>query len=219
VTHGIFDRLEYELDSSDLFLTDGEAIGPFLHPSDEDVRNSRNAYGWWRWIGRTFRPQTYCEIGCRWGYTLAAMLSIGRPLCRLEQYVAVETEQDESAGCLGHIAAKLATYYPRVRFEPHRVNSQTLRSLPGGPFDIVHVDADHHGPAAFRDLRLAWESIRPGGLLAVDDLHQNTARSVDDPAGETGVAVAVSAFLQEIGRPLVWLPSRTALGIVTKPGA
>ncbi len=200
-------------------MTNDEVLGPFLQEKDARAEwgRSRWHYVWWRWIGKTFKPTRFLELGVRYAYTAFAMLRAETPL---KQYVGIDIEMDEP-DCLNRVDLLLKEHYPSVQFFPVRRNSQKINSLHecavDGLFPLVHVDADHHALPALRDLRLAWDVVKPGGILVVDDMAQNTVRSLEDDKGDTGVAIAVHHFLREINQPLVWLPSASAIGLIRKP--
>lgn len=68
-----------------------------------------------------------------------------------------------------------------------------------GPVDLFFHDSDHSYEVMDAEYRLAWPHVRPGGVLASDDVFFHSA--FDDFAARAG------------GRPLVW---RTRLGILRK---
>jgi predicted O-methyltransferase YrrM len=76
--------------------------------------------------------------------------------------------------------ARLRPFGERVRLIL-RPSFDVLPTLPPATFDVIHVDGDHAPLAAFADMVLAWRLLKPGGLLACDDL-MHEKRPVVKPA-------------------------------------
>jgi len=61
-----------------------------------------------------------------------------------------------------------------------------------GTTDIAYVDGNHYADYALTDMMLCWRLLRTGGVLVVDDLHQNSSRRRRDNSPK--VAEAAAAF-------------------------
>lgn len=63
---------------------------------------------------------------------------------------------------------------PRVRI--HRATSEAaLSAMADAALDWVYIDGNHNTPVVDRDLELALAKVRPGGIIAGDDLNWNEA--------------------------------------------
>ena len=72
-------------------------------------------------------------------------------------------------------------------------DSQELKELPDGPFDLVHIDGGHDWGHAFTDTCLAWDSGTP--WIMVDDGHDPTVAA----AALTAVRARSSNGTVELG--------------------
>lgn len=75
----------------------------------------------------------------------------------------------------------------------HRAMSTVaLEKFPDGYFDWVYIDGNHNEPFVWDDLALARRKVKPGGIIAGDDLNWQTA--IGAP-----VKTAVDRLLAELG--------------------
>lgn len=63
-----------------------------------------------------------------------------------------------------------------------------------GTTDIAYVDGNHYADYALPDMILCWTLLRAGGVLVVDDLHQNSIRRGKHRDNAPKVAEAAAAF-------------------------
>lgn len=68
--------------------------------------------------------------------------------------------------------------------------AEAWRSFPLDSFDVIYIDGDHDAVPVMRDTVLAWQLLRPGGLMIWDD------RDWKDPVYQ--VRTAVEWFLPHV---------------------
>lgn len=106
-------------------------------------------------IAAALQPATILEIGVRHGYSAAAFLH-GSPAAR---YTGIDLDADSFGGERGAIdwARRIL---PPDRTEFVIGNSQKMRRLPGGRYDLVHIDGQQDEAGTFHDLVLALRQAR-----------------------------------------------------------
>ena len=119
-------------------------------------------------ICRLCGPASIAEIGVRWGYSAFAFLFAAPG--------ASYTGWDFIGG--GHGGVKDDTFprvrkileqnFPGAKIDLIHADTRTLESL-GGPYDFVHVDGNHSIMGVAHDLKIAFQSLAPGGVILVDD--------------------------------------------------
>lgn len=116
-------------------------------------------------ICKEVSPKSILEIGVRAGYSAISFLSA----CPDASYVGVDAENGTHGGKGGPWmwwAQKILRDF-NVQFV--KADSQTLSELPGGPYDLIHVDGDHTTAGALHDMNIALNSLASGGIMLVDD--------------------------------------------------
>ena len=125
------------------------------------------------------------EIGVRYGYS-AASFCYAHPL---SLYYGWDLVNGGHGGIKGgvdtfpHVQEKLERLFPNVTVKLIHADSQRMSTL-GETFDIFHVDGSHTTAGCLHDMGLAFDSLRFGGILIVDDY-----------AYIEGVRVAVDSFV------------------------
>jgi SAM-dependent methyltransferase len=101
-------------------------------------------------IAAALAPQRILEIGVRFGYGGAAFLH-GAPTAH---YTGIDIDSDSFGGVRGAMdwARRIL---PAGQHELVVANTQHLAELPGGRFDLIHVDGQQDGDSTFHDLELA----------------------------------------------------------------
>jgi predicted O-methyltransferase YrrM len=112
------------------------------------------------------------EIGVRAGYSAHAFLSAIRP----SAYVGYDTFEPYNEWRGGQDAASRILRRDFSSMEIHFVERDTqkmerccLGSVELRDVDFFHVDGDHSHDGCTHDMVLAWESLKRGGVLVVDD--------------------------------------------------
>jgi predicted O-methyltransferase YrrM len=115
-------------------------------------------------IADALRPKSICEIGVSSGISALAFLTA----CPKARYVGIDNryEEDMRGVRLVDRAMELLHDYDAIFLLE---DSQVLKALPHGPFDLVHVDGDHSREACCHDVMLAWNALTPDGWIVVDD--------------------------------------------------
>jgi ubiquinone/menaquinone biosynthesis C-methylase UbiE len=104
---------------------------------------------------KSIGPRSICEIGVRYGYSAIAFLS-AVPYAR---YTGIDNDSDVSGGSKGAVryAGEILKSY---NAEIILADSQKMDRLPGGFYDLVHVDGQQDGDGTFHDLELALRQSR-----------------------------------------------------------
>ena len=121
-------------------------------------------------VALAVKPRSVCEIGV--GPCIAALAFLrARPGLR---YVGIDNGYDSKFGydVIAEARRRLAGFDAGIVVVP---DSQDLKELPSGPFDLVHIDGGHDWGHAFTDTCLAWDSGTP--WIMVDDGRDPTVAS------------------------------------------
>ncbi len=103
-------------------------------------------------IAQAIKPKTVFEMGVRYGYSAITFLDAS-PQSR---YTGIDHGSDSFGGSQPALAwAKKITQEYQAEFITG--DSQTLETLPGDHYDLVHVDGQQDADETFRDLELALE--------------------------------------------------------------
>lgn len=111
-------------------------------------------------IARVLQPKSILEIGVRFGYSAAAFLHG----CPTASYVGIDNDSESSGGCRGAIQWARAILKGRPA-EFLLQDSQAMTRLPGGLYDLIHVDGQQDGDGTWHDLELA---VRQGRHVLLD---------------------------------------------------
>ncbi|QJW93263.1 class I SAM-dependent methyltransferase [Frigoriglobus tundricola] len=189
---------------SKLFTTDKEIIGSLLNPVDANqwFVCSNQIYHWYPPIAEAIRPRSIGEIGCRWGYSLKALLEGWSDVNFVVGYDFETYQPGSNDYCRKH----LAPLFPKIPFTFHNQDTQKLDTLGNVCFDLFSVDGDHTTPGAYHDMNLVWPHIEDGGIMMVDDLT------------DTRVHQAWAQFTREKGLVGWYVPTLHGLGLVRKEG-
>jgi len=135
-------------------------------------------------IAARLQPRRICEIGVYSG--IAAMCFLAA--CPDAQYVGIDNLSAERLRGIMVVTPAIGRLRD-LKYDVvlHIADSQSHTALPDPPYDLVHVDADHSRTGAWHDVTLAWEALRLGGHLLVDNGHDRNvaAGTFDALAGLT----------------------------------
>lgn len=136
-----------------------------LHPADIGQEwMDKGTYRFYWAIGRAFRPESYIEIGVRFGYSIQ---SIAAGSGQLKTVYGFDNEYD-MPGSLSVADARVRGLVRNTYFT--KADSQTLETLGRIQADLAHVDGMHTRDGVYHDCELAIEAIKPGGILLIDDV-------------------------------------------------
>jgi len=111
-------------------------------------------------IVRVLQPRRILEIGVRFGYSAAAFLDA----CPGAAYLGIDNDSDTFGGQKG--AIRWARHITQGTHAEYLIaDSQQLPELPGGPYDLIHVDGQHDEDGSIRDLEKA---LQKGKHILVD---------------------------------------------------
>lgn len=106
-------------------------------------------------VAELVQPKSILEIGVRAGYSAAAFLQAGHTT----HYTGFDLNEGTWGGVKDfqkHAEKAIGKYGVEATFLTG--DSQQLTTLPGGPYDLVHVDGDHSKAGALHDVLLALDS-------------------------------------------------------------
>lgn len=76
-----------------------------------------------------------------------------------------------------------------------------------GCLDFVYIDGCHEADVVYHDLKMSWQSVKPGGIISGDDYGENiilwgdsVKRAVDDFCREKGITPELLDVPGEIGK-------------------
>lgn len=106
-------------------------------------------------IAEVIQPTTILEIGVRYGYSAFAFLQ-GAPG---SHYTGIDLDTDSFGGTKGAID------WARQHLPPGQANllvadTQKMQRLPGGTYDLIHIDGQQDEAGTFHDLVLAVQQAR-----------------------------------------------------------
>jgi SAM-dependent methyltransferase len=101
-------------------------------------------------IAEVLQPVSILEIGVRFGYSAAAFLH-GAPQA---QYTGIDLDVNAFGGSAGGLDFA-RSLLPSDRVTLIRADSQQMEHLPGGCWDLVHIDGQQDGAGTYHDLELA----------------------------------------------------------------
>lgn len=165
------------------------------------------AIGW-----NAAEPKTVVEIGSYEGRSALWILEnlLGHPdsilHCADTFAGGVEHDAAQTDGLLNRFAANIRSSPGAAKVRAHRgLSAQVLIKLiyEGVKADFVYVDGSHQAPDVLADLVLAFEILRPGGVLICDDyLWSNEAPGSEDVLNSP--KIAVDAFTTIFRRKLAY---------------
>jgi predicted O-methyltransferase YrrM len=197
---------QWDIAANEPRITDREILGSLLQPIDEqaDFIQGDNNYAIFYLLGRHFQPKAILEIGSRFGYSLRAFTKGAAYSPEDFRIVSYDAE------CDGIQTLDIFEHHFReelkiVNLVVHRIDTKPAATL-GMPdeFDLAHVDADQSEQGCYHDCRLAWEALRPGGTLVVDD------------ADNRDVEKGFKRFVAEVAKPYQFIPSFRGIYVCTK---
>jgi len=146
------------------------------------------------WLFGIFR---YCEIGVLDGQATKFCVKAS-PLAELwlfDLWSATEYagKAKPSKGTVDEVLA-LAGHRGRRHYIE---NSSTFpaQNFAPGFFDVIIVDGDHHPLAARRDLDNVADTVKQGGIIVFDDLHNPGCEQPLEPVWDAFMAAQGDAFL------------------------
>ena len=117
-------------------------------------------------VAKVLQPKRICEIGVYTG--IAALSFLGA--CPQAEYLGIDNLSGEKWGTVPIVEntkeiLRRQGYNARVLID----DSQRMQELPGGLYDLIHVDGCHTRGAARHDVMIAFKALTPEGWLLVDD--------------------------------------------------
>jgi predicted O-methyltransferase YrrM len=140
-----------------------------MDDGQEYVEGADN-YIWFYLIGKLVRPRIIAEMGTRFGYSLKMFVDgAGHPPA--EYQIRVFDEERDGFKPLDTCLAYFRTVIGVQDIQATRSDTRSLTSLNlPAPADLCMVDADHTTAGCLHECSLALASVRPGGMIVVDDI-------------------------------------------------
>lgn len=188
-------------------MTGAAILGNLAQECDAgaDFLASDNYYSWYYHAGAILRPAVIAEMGVRFGYSLKAVIDgSGLPYYAVE-ILGVDDERDgrETLGVFQKYFFDKGTR----RLTLLRTDTQKLTTLGmKNPADLVHVDAWHTEAGCYHECELAYDAVRPGGFILVDDA-----------VGGGAVRAGADRFCRHQGLASVYFPTLRGLLAIRAP--
>jgi predicted O-methyltransferase YrrM len=114
-------------------------------------------------VANILRPKSICEVGVSSGISALAFLTA----CPHARYVGIDNRYEEEMRGVRLVDRAMELLEPFAASFLIE-DSQTLHSLPQGPYDLIHIDGDHKRECCCHDVMLAWNALTPEGWLLID---------------------------------------------------
>ena len=175
----------------DIWNTDKEILGEHLQEKDADADylQGRNTYAWYAALSTYYEPTSIAEIGCRFGYSLKAMIHGVLPVKDAKSLIiqGIDNESYEP-GCLNIVEKMLKDlkvgWFSLIDMDTQKTEELSLEHK----VDMFHVDGDHSIQGTLGDLLAANENLTANGVILIDD--------IDTPVCP-GVKAAVALFVKD----------------------
>jgi hypothetical protein len=159
------------------------------HPQDAICRTEA-IYGYERGkfeISRRFLPSVIAEIGVRLGYSAHAFLLGTEENASYFGYdICGGPHGGTSVAGFDFVSAMLRRNFPLAKVALIRSDTQKQTEMSLSGVDLFHVDGNHSFEGAMHDMRIAWPTVKSGGVMLVDDYDYIVA-----------VKMAVDQFIRE----------------------
>ena len=153
------------------FISFEKWLADIAHPQDGSCRSVDFYNGCkQKWdIAQRFNPKLIAEIGVRLGYSAYAFLAA----CPQAIYHGYDVWGGDHGGTkiagAEYVTWMLACNCKEANVTLHTANTQQLNSLDLHEVDFFHVDGDHSQQGALHDMEVVWPTIKPGGVMIIDD--------------------------------------------------
>jgi predicted O-methyltransferase YrrM len=144
---------------------------------------------------RLAEARSMLEIGCRDGRTAKLLL---HNVVTLERYIGVDVpmsyqpEHEYQRREMTEWPGEFAVSDPRFELIIRKLGSLDLTANELQPFDIAYIDGDHGERAVRHDSLLAFNVVRPGGLIVWHDYNNDATidvKRIVDKFYETGLPI------------------------------
>jgi predicted O-methyltransferase YrrM len=135
----------------------------------------RDGYMRFKWaVAHCIDPGRIFEIGVGSGVAALAFMDA----CPKASYMGIDNRAMErergGPSLVGRAMELLLPFEDATVIED---DSQQLKEVFGGPYDLVHVDGDHRRDACAHDVTLAWYALADHGFILVDDARDTAVAS------------------------------------------
>ncbi len=191
----------------DCSLTDRDVIGDLCQPMDsgQEFLEGDNNYVWFYLIGQFYKPKKIIETGTRFGYSLKAFVT-GAGHSPKEYSLWVYDDQRD-----GFQPLPVFEYYFKTKLNIQDIHINCIDTETITSFDVPYdvdfcmVDARHTEPGCYNECKMAYEKLKPGGVIVVDDT------LVPD------VRAGAERFCQEMNLTFDYFPSLRGIHLIHKP--
>lgn len=163
----------------------------------------------WHALFQEFKPASYLEIGVYRGQTISLAALLGRmqgkpcEVCAISPFSSAGDAVSKYGAGVDYYADTLANFEHFKLPQPklHRgysTDADAVAFIRSRAWDVIYIDGNHDYEVALADWRVCSESVRPGGIVVLDDSGLTT--SYRPPPFATGGHPGPSRVAQEIDR-------------------
>ncbi|MDE1946202.1 MAG: class I SAM-dependent methyltransferase [Patescibacteria group bacterium] len=166
--------------------SDKDILGDLLHPNDlfSETLTGKEIYAWYAAFSKAVKASVVAEIGVRYGYSLWAMAKTA------EKAYGWDAER-----YIPNSNAHVRRYFSgKIDLELLTCDTQNVSRLVCEPVDVFSVDGDHSTFGALRDIDLAYQVVRPGGWILIDDIQGLYYTTEQDTAVRTAADIFIERY-------------------------
>lgn len=187
-------------------FTDRHLIGELFQEMDEgkDFVSGDNNYVWFYLLASIVKPKIIAEMGSRFGYSLKCFVEgSGHPA---DEYIIRSFDLE----CDGiETLETMNNYFKNVigikDLIINKVDTLSLKTLNmDNQCDLCLVDGMHTVEGCFNECKLAWDALKIGGIMVIDDYH--------DPMPKEGL----NQFCKELNITYEVIDSFRGMAIIVK---
>ncbi len=190
-----------------LVKNDRQLIGDLFQEIDEgkDFVSGDDNYVWFHLVASVIKPKFIAEMGSRFGYSLKCFVEGSGH--SMDQYSLRSFDFE----CDGIETLKIMEdYFKNVMgiedIVITKVDTQQLKSLDlDNQCDLCLVDGMHTTEGCYHECWLAWDALKSGGVMVVDDFHADILKE------------GLDKFCTESGAVYESINSFRGMAIIVKP--
>jgi len=161
-----------------------EYINPafFNRDRNKPYITNKNYYEWYYALGKYYQPESFLEIGVRFGYSMMSVVTGAIDTIKHVQGYDNESygETRDKVASSNQIARdhmELLLTGKNIKFDIDRMDTVKELGELSRSYDLIHIDGDHSYKGAQHDMDL---TIGKAKVIMVDDYYNCVRRPADD---------------------------------------